>query len=152
MKVLTPPNEFIGFDSNRLFIGGGISNCPDWQTEILDSFQSLNITCFNPRRKDFDVKNVLMSEQQVKWENKHLHMATEILFWFCKETLCPITLYELGAWSMTNKKLFVGVEPEYARNFDVKLQTELSRPEIVVVSSLKELSNQVIAHYRGLGK
>ena len=29
-----------------------------------------------------------------------------ISFWFPKETICPIVLYELGAWSMTNKTYF----------------------------------------------
>jgi hypothetical protein len=37
------------------------------------------------------------------------------MFWFPCETLCPITLYELGAWTVlapqTGTKLFVGACP-----------------------------------------
>jgi len=41
------------------------------------------------------------------------------LIGFPCETLCPITLYELGTWSIlsqqTGAKLFVGCHPEYKR-------------------------------------
>ena len=75
--------------------------------------------------------------------NAALQMADAILFWFCSETLQPITLYELGAWSMSNKPLFVGVHPAYLRSLDVIVQTRLTRPEIHVVDSLQALAAQV---------
>ncbi len=50
-----------------------------------------------------------------RWEHDHLRRAKAIMFWFPSETLCPITLYELGAWTIlarqTGTKLFVGADP-----------------------------------------
>jgi hypothetical protein len=72
-----------------------------------------------------------------------LHRADAISFWFPCETLCPITLYELGAWSRQDKPIFVGTHPDYKRRLDVQIQTELARPEIQVVHTLSGLANEV---------
>ena len=69
-----------------------------------------------------------------------MRLASAIAFWFPPETLCPITLFELGAWSMTNKLLFIGVDPRYQRFLDVKIQTKLARPELVILESLTDLA------------
>ena len=74
-----------------------------------------------------------------------LRVADAILFWFPQETLCPIVLYELGAWSMSGKTIFVGVHPAYSRRQDVEIQTGLVRPEVNVVYSLEELAAQVMS-------
>jgi hypothetical protein len=67
-------------------------------------------------------------------------MSRVILFWFLKPTMNPISLYELGRHAANkDKKLFVGVEPGYARELDVKEQLRLARPEVKVVSSLEDL-------------
>ena len=47
---------------------------------------------------------------------------------------------------MTNKPLYVGVQPEYKRREDVKIQTELVRPDVEVVYSLEMLAEQVRRH------
>jgi len=74
---------------------------------------------FNPRRASFDVSDPSQTEVQIMWEFRYLRKANAILFWFPKETLCPITLYELGQWSVlsqqTRTALFVGTHPEYQR-------------------------------------
>jgi hypothetical protein len=57
--------------------------------------------------------------------------------------LCPIALYELGAWSMTAKALFVGTHPAYARRLDVEVQTRLVRPEVAIARALDELAGFV---------
>ncbi len=123
-----------------LFLAGGISNCPDWQSELTAKLERTNWTVLNPRRKDFDAGDSSLAEVQIEWEFRHLRLASAIAFWFPPETLCPITLYELGAWSMTNKRLFVGVDPNYGRRLDVKIQTKLARPEVVILESLTDLA------------
>ena len=45
--------------------------------------------------------------------------------------------------SYYKKVLFVGCDPNYARKQDVVIQTALSRPEIEVVFSIEELSDQI---------
>lgn len=126
-----------------IFLAGGITGCPDWQQEMRTLLQDTNLTLLNPRRKDFPIDDPTAVEGQIKWEYNHLRAASAILFWFPKETICPIVLYELGAWSMTDKPIFVGVHPKYSRRQDVIIQTLLYRPEVMVRGSLAGLSNAV---------
>ena len=126
-----------------LFLAGGITGCLDWQSELVELLEKENITLLNPRRKNFPVGDLNASRNQIAWEYNHLRKADAISFWFTKETLCPITLYELGKISAGSKKLFVGVHQEYSRKQDVEIQTELIRPEIEIVYSLEDLAKQV---------
>jgi len=146
MIYIEAPN-YVDTDKRSLFLAGGISNCPNWQAEILSHLDNLDIAVFNPRRKNFSLETGV-NRQQIEWEHTYLRKASIISFWFCKETLCPITLYELGAWSMTNKPLIIGLDPEYGRREDVEIQTKLVRPEIQIVYSLKELLLQIYMSFR----
>lgn len=47
---------------------------------------------------------------------------------------------------MTEKPLYVGVHPQYARRTDVEIQTSLVRPEVKIVYSLEALAEQVQNH------
>ena len=126
-----------------LFLAGGISNCPDWQSELTATLEDSNWTVLNPRRKDFDAGDSSLTVAQIDWEFRHLRLAGAIAFWFPAQTLCPIALYELGAWSMTNKPLFIGVDPNYRRLLDVKIQTQLVRPDVVILESLTDLASKI---------
>jgi hypothetical protein len=58
----------------------------------------------------------------------------------------PIVLYELAAWSMTTKPLFVGIEPGCARAVDVREQTKLAhRNDVVIVEDLMALARSIAA-------
>ena len=72
-----------------------------------------------------------------------MRKADIIIFWFPKETIGPIALYELGAWSMTRKKIVVGIHSEYTRRVDVEIQTKLARPDVEIVYSLIELKTKL---------
>lgn len=127
-----------------IFMGGGITDCPDWQKEMCDLLKDDDVILLNPRRKEFDVTNPDITTEQIRWEFDHLHKADAIMFWFPKETLCPIALYELGFWnSRRGKKLFIGCDPEYKRLKDVVTQTRLSNPMADIVYSLSHLANKV---------
>jgi hypothetical protein len=108
----------------------------------------LPLTILNPRRRNFPMNDPTAAAAQIAWEHRHLRKAGAVLFWFPSETLCPITLYELGAWSMSAKPLFVGTHPDYQRRLDVEIQTRLARPEVRVVSSLNDLAQQVRDWYQ----
>ena len=140
---IEPLTEFDG-QGKAIFCAGGISNCPDWQSQIVELLKPSPWIILNPRRANFSIDNPDAAQQQIAWEYRHLRLASAILFWFPQETLCPITLYELGAWSMTDKLLFVGVHPNYPRRQDVEIQTGLVRPEIEIVYSLEELAEQIL--------
>jgi len=141
------PNEYFpeDVDERSIFLAGGISACENWQANIRELFKSSvpELSLINPRRKHFDVADKSVAEKQIVWEHNHLRKASAVLFWFCKETLCPITLYELGAMSMLKNVIFVGCHPEYQRKEDVIIQTKLVLPDVKVVFSIEELAKQV---------
>jgi hypothetical protein len=113
----------------RLFLAGGITACPQWQPEMIERLEHMDeLTIYNPRRENFPIDDSDAAEEQIKWEHEMLHRADLISFWFPCETLCPITLYELGYWTDHDwdTKIVVGIHPEYDRKQDVFIQTELN--------------------------
>jgi hypothetical protein len=144
--VITAPTEYRpDIQEVSLFLAGGITGCPDWQSWMVERLARDRLVLLNPRRPDFPIHDPSAAPAQIAWEHRHLRLATGILFWFCAETLNPIVLYELGAWSMMDKPLFVGVHPAYARRQDVELQTRLVRRDIQIVYSLEALAAQACA-------
>ena len=145
MQYIEAPQTYDGTEAS-LFLAGGITGCPDWQKDMVAKLKDLPLVIFNPRRSHFPQHENAVREQ-IEWEYTYLRKATAISFWFPKETLCPIVLYELGAWSMTNKKIFLGVHPNYQRIQDIKIQTSLVRPDITIVQTLEEL-NQCVRSWK----
>jgi hypothetical protein len=126
-----------------LFLAGGITGCPDWQHTITNQLLDTDLVVLNPRRANFPIDDPSAAEVQIKWEHEHLRRATAISFWFPCETLNPIVLYELGAWSMTCKRIFVGVHEKYERRRDVEIQTKLARPDVHIVYCLSDLADRI---------
>ena len=142
MKCIEVPTIYKG-DKRSVFLAGGITGCPDWQSKLINLLRNEDIVIFNPRRKNFPIHDPTAAEEQIRWEYKYLRRANAVAFWFPKESVCPIALYELGALSMTNKPLFVGVHPDYPRRRDVEIQIKLARPDIKIVYKLSSLANQI---------
>lgn len=126
-----------------IFLAGGITGCPDWQADMVAMLDPLDVLLINPRRSEWDIDDPYAAEAQIKWEHKMLRYADEILFWFPKETLCPITLYELGFWTGQRKKITIGCDPGYARIQDIDIQTKLINNKIRIVHSLNGLADMV---------
>lgn len=149
MKLVLAPDRVPS--KSDLFLAGGISNCPDWQSEMVENLTQLDITVLNPRREIYTDED--SAAKQIAWEHQALQMVTTISFWFPEETLCPITLFELGVFTQRkNVRLFVGTHPNYARKFDVIQQLQLARPEVTVVHSLPDLTKQVVDKFAFEGK
>lgn len=129
--------------SKSVFLAGGITGCPDWQKELVTLLDNSDLILFNPRRADFPINDPNAAQEQISWEHDYLRIANAISFWFAKDTIQPITLYELGSWSMSDKPIFIGIHPEYPRRQDVEIQTKLIRPEVEIVYSLKELAQKL---------
>jgi hypothetical protein len=142
MKYIEAPNEFNG-EGESVFLAGGITNCGNWQKEMVEKLNDLDINVLNPRREHYPSEDSKLEEEQIKWEFENLRKATIISFWFSKETLNPITLLELGSWLNSDKKLFIGIDPDYKKKFNLITQIKLVRPEIEVVFSLNELVSQI---------
>lgn len=147
IHIKCPQHLLFSSNAPAIFLAGGITNCPDWQSEMVtllghDTFGYI----VNPRRDHFDVSMRKNMRAQIEWEKMHLEEADEILFWFPRETLCPITLFELGYWLNHEKPIFIGTHPEYERRDDVIIQTSLVRREINVVDSLEALASEVLKY------
>lgn len=147
MKMITPPNEFKG-TKKTIFLAGGIQNCEDWQSRFASYLEKTSWTLLNPRRPNFPMDDPTAAEKQIQWEFDHLRKADHIIFWFPKETLCPIVLYELGAWSAHPlSSIMIGIHPDYQRKQDVEIQTKLVRPEVNIFYTLEDLANGVLSQW-----
>ena len=129
--------------AKKLFLAGAISGTPDWQSYLIDKIKDMDIAVYNPRRKNFNIYDPSNAVEQIEWEFRALRKADCISFWFCKETVAPIALFELGAWSATPKPLVVGADPEYERLLDITVQMRLARPDVVKVNSLDALASEI---------
>ena len=103
------PEEYVANAGEQsLFLAGGITGCADWQAALRGLLAEAPLALINPRRATYDFGDLAAAEQQIAWEFRHLRAATMISFWFAAEQIQPISLYELGAWSMSQKQIFVG--------------------------------------------
>jgi len=144
VKVITAPQELTV--RGDIFLGGGISNCPDWQQEIIDALQDTQLILVNPRRAG--VLEPEWAEEQIEWEYNALRKVNTVIFWFPEETLCPITLLELGVFTQKPEtRIIVGTHPNYERRFDVIKQLKLARPEVEVVDSIPALIENIYKYY-----
>ncbi|MDD5649168.1 MAG: nucleoside 2-deoxyribosyltransferase domain-containing protein [Candidatus Nanoarchaeia archaeon] len=146
-KIVEAPEKYTPKRNEiSLFLAGGITSCPDWQKEIIKLFEEVpDLVMYNPRRKNFPIHDPTASKKQITWEYNYLESSDMILFWFAKGSLNPIVLYELGKWGNSSpRQIFIGMDKEYERQSDVIIQTELARPEIEIVYSIKDLALQVL--------
>lgn len=132
MKVFTAPDPTITKEVS-FFLGGGISNCPEWQKIALDllSVNDNEFTVYNPRRDHYEHSRETAIEQ-IEWEFERLSLPYIIkIFWFPKvnegpwDQCCPITLLELGESLAKKERPFVGCDPRYTRKLDVEKQCKL---------------------------
>jgi hypothetical protein len=147
MNVFTSPEIYNPPPKQRricLFLAGGITNCPNWQQDVICQFEHVDIDIFNPRRKEFNINDSSISRVQIEWEYHLLNYADAILFWFCKETVQPIVLFELGSYLRSYKQLFVGVDPLYSRAQDVDIQSKLVRPDLRIQNTISDLCCYVL--------
>lgn len=147
-QIIEAPNEVYSVASHhstKLFLAGGITNCPDWQSELIDLIKDHDrLIIYNPRRKDFPINDPNATEEQIVWEYRHLTTADIIIFWFSRGSLNPIVLYELGRYGLStfDKRIIIGIDPEYERKRDVEIQTDLSRASTPIVYSIENLAKE----------
>ena len=145
-KVLVAPDNNAskpqGYRS--LFLAGGITNCPDWQAEVIEKLQDYKVLIYNPRRKDSPIGDLLAAEEQIKWEFEHLRDADMLLFWFSEGSDNPIVLFEYGRHGFSSTRpIFLGADLEYKRRSDVIIQTKLARGSVDIFGSIDGLVNCV---------
>jgi hypothetical protein len=137
-------DEYDDFDTYlHIFLAGGITDCPNWQMVVVKALWDLPIFLYNPRRNNFPIHDPNAALEQITWECHYLNKSDVITFWFAKETLQPIVLFELGKMCMTYKQLLIGIHPEYPRKKDVEIQLSLTSANYSIVYSLEDHINQI---------
>lgn len=128
MHVFNAPSNEVDQDYPRpwIFLAGGITNCPDWQSELIAHPEIVKRegTLLNPRQPSFDTKNKMASVMQIGWEHTSLTSADCIIFWFARGSMNPIALFEYGMW-LGRKSGLAGCDPEYPHLQTVITQTAL---------------------------
>ena len=148
MREIKAPESYMRHPTRRsLFLAGGLTNCPDWRKEVVEALADYEVDLLNPRRDNFDVTNPIMEQEQIEWEHLNILQADAHVFWFCEETVCPITLFELGkvVGLFPDKPLFVGTHASYKRKRDIGFQMLLMRPEVDVVHFMDRILTQLHA-------
>ena len=140
-------NTYYPLHGKSIFLAGGITDCWNWQERVGSELMRSKVFDFviNPRREEFDILDKTQKPIQTKWEYDHLDASTHVMFWFTADTLQPITLFELGKMISTDKTIYVGCDPQYARQLDVVEQLRLSRPDIKVWDSLDNMVDFIIS-------
>jgi len=142
-QVIEAPSQDISQHSWAVFLSGGITDCPNWQLEIIDKLADLPVTLYNPRRKIFPIHDPSATEEQIIWEYQRLQLSRGIIFWFPKQTVCPIVLFELGRHSDRPTWIWVGMDPEYLRRRDIETQMKLRRPGMELYYSLDDIAGVI---------
>lgn len=141
LKVYTAPE--VVTRNPDVFIAGGISNCPDWQQRFIDGFSNTDYILANPRQPQGMLSDSVEAQEQIAWEFDALRRSRITAFWFPQETLCPITLFELGAALGEKRRVVIATHPGYGRRFDVIEQVKhynaLNGTQHVVYDSIEVL-------------
>jgi len=133
--------------ATSVFLGGGITNCPDWQAGAIQLLRALRrpLAVYNPRRTYFPMDDSSAGKVQIEWEFVRLRRADIASFWFSTGSINPIVLFELGSALERNQKVVIGIDPLYVRMFDVEEQTRLRRPEVSIVYNIPAFVEKINA-------
>lgn len=142
MRIITAPEPLdINDDDVVVFLAGGITNCPNWQKEVIELLQRAvsrysNLVILNPRRDNFPIDDLNAAEEQITWEFNALERCTVFSMYFSDgDSDQPICMYELGRNIVRMQmkypidwqdRLIISAPYGYKRYSDVLIQTELA--------------------------
>jgi hypothetical protein len=125
-----------------VFLAGGITNCKEWQNEVINELKLENISIFNPRQEHFDITDKNASFKQISWEFERLEQMDIFSMYFCNgESDQPICMYELGRNILRiqnrfpndwEKRIIISVEDGYKRKQDVIIQMQLCASKLFI--------------------
>lgn len=171
MQVLEAPQAYDPkSDDITLFLAGGISQCEDWQSEVIKTLQTIesttmpalkNLVIFNPRRSTFDINNKNETVKQIHWEFDRLeHVDLFTMFFANSPSPQPICFYELGRNIVRmqqrfpdefDTRIFIGVQDGFSRKDDVLIQSDLASPRSLIritAHTATEYANSLAIFYR----
>lgn len=133
MKVVTAPEYYaLKKEDVAVFLGGGITNCDDWQDIVIGYLLKLpaeeteNLVIFNPRRNEWpDNGDTDEIRRQINWEADYIRQSDIFSMYFTntKKSDQPICFYELGKY--TNYKDVISYQEGFTRALDVEFQLEI---------------------------
>ena len=151
MKIITAPEIYTPEDYHiSCFLAGGITNCPDWQSEVIKQLFDFTLgpfepVIFNPRRENFPIEDKSAAFQQIEWEYDMLEKCNIFSMYFSSgESDQPICMYELGRNILRiqmrypsdwEDRIIISVEDGYRRKQDVLIQTELATNNKIFVNT-----------------
>ena len=150
MKVVKAP-EYYETNDVRIFLAGGITNCPEWQKEVEERLENVKDgVLYNPRRDNFPIGDPSAATEQITWEFYQLMNADIIAIWFSDGLSDqPIAMYELGRYfhkfENNTENFIIGVHSNYNRATDVYTQIKLANEEVAnrITDNLKTFSQQI---------
>ncbi len=120
-----------------VFLAGGIANCEDWQQVVVDAFRETDLVFFDPRQNTFE-DTADTRVEQIAWENAGVARSWAMVFWFVEESLCPMSLLELGfQLARPDLPVIVGIHPAYARRECLSSQIATIDPRLPIASSVE---------------
>lgn len=147
MKLITAI-EPLNIDGLSVFLAGGITNCPNWQKDVIEGLSDTDLTVLNPRRDNFPIHDPNAADDQIAWEFEALERCDIFSMYFADaDSDQPICMYELGrniarmqmrfpnTWMY---RIVIAADPNYRRFNDVKIQTKLATYNRIYVGSILE--------------
>ena len=145
MKVITAPEYYVPTrEEITVFLAGGITNCENWQKEVIDYLMSLpeektdRLVIFNPRHdkwpKNSDTEEI---RRQINWEADYIRSADIFTMYFTntEKSDQSICFYELGKYANRNNNdisYIISYQEGFKRALDVEFQMEILSPIIKV--------------------
>ncbi len=161
--ITAPEHKHFYPGTLKIFLAGGICNCPDWQKIVIEHIQNdvlsielskdyKDICLINPRRPNW-VEEPDAAKKQIEWEFDMLECCDVFTMYFVgSESDQPICMYELGrniermkekfptTWE---KRIIITCDKNYKRMNDVLIQTSLATNDKVKVN----LTNQDLFYH-----
>lgn len=157
MKVIIAPNKIEKTDLPTVFLAGGITDCPEWQDDIIRLLGRYgDAILLNPRRKNFPIHDPEAAEEQITWEFHALNNCDIFSMWFsASESVQPICMYELGRHLALKSpdrmdRIVIGIEPGYKRERDVRIQTGLVSKNIIISGNLQDHASRILNAVEGI--
>lgn len=145
--LIEAPNRLESYDSIGItfFLAGTIENgkSVDWQKEIAEYAEEINVSVFNPRRKEWpNSSNHKEIEKQIDWELEHMERADYIIMNILGDSKSPISLLELGLHARSGK-LIVFCPKSFYRYDNVRVTCETYNVKLYSVDDYKNNIDEI---------
>jgi len=139
MKVITAPEYYVPTrEEITIFLAGGITDCENWQKEVIDYLKSLpeentdKLVIFNPRRdkwpKSSDTEEI---RRQINWEADYIRHADIFSMYFTntEKSDLQFCFYVLGRYAgvYSRGKDIISYQEGFKRALDVEFQMSINR-------------------------